>query len=296
MAHRIVCYGEVLWDIFPDYQKIGGAPLNVALRLNSFGNEACMISSVGKDELGDKLLEFVSAHGLDTSMIQKHLQLGTGAVQVSLDEGGSASYEIMHPKAWDRIQFRLEDEEAVKNSKAFIFGSLIARDQVSKSTLYKLLEHADFKVFDVNLRPPHYQFDALIELMEKADFLKLNDEELILICEFMGSESEVIEDNIEFLSKATSSESICVTKGGKGAVLYEGGIFHNNPGYKVVVADTVGAGDSFLATLIHHLLHGTSPSQALDYACAVGALVASNEGANPSLSKEDIFNFMSENL
>ena len=65
-----------------------------------------------------------------------------------------------------------------------------------------------------------------------------------------------------------------------------------NSGYKINVADTVGAGDSFLAGLLSKLLNQEEPQKAIDFACALGALVASNEGANPVITKESITNFM----
>ena len=57
---KITCFGEVLWDVFPTYKKIGGAPLNVALRLQSFNNDVTMISSVGNDEKGTMLLNYIA--------------------------------------------------------------------------------------------------------------------------------------------------------------------------------------------------------------------------------------------
>ena len=63
---------------------------------------------------------------------------------------------------------------------------------------------------------------------------------------------------------------------------------YRNPGYKVTVKDTVGAGDSFLASLIHQFLLDKNPQDALDYSCAVGSLVASKSGANESVSEDEI--------
>ena len=289
---KIVCFGEVLWDVFPTYQKIGGAPLNVGLRLASFGNQVTMISRIGEDALGDELLDYISKNGLDTTHIQKDSELGTGIVDVSLDPSGSASYEIMYPKAWDRIALTDQAKEAVTQSDAFIFGSLIARDPVSKSSLLELLKLAKFKVFDINLRPPHHELNTLSELMLKADMVKFNDEELDEICKAFGSEVSGIEAQIQFISEETNTESICVTRGGDGAILLVDNQFFSHPGYKVEVADTVGAGDSFLATLIHHLLQQERPENALNFACAVGAMVAHSEGANPSISNDEISEFI----
>ena len=177
---------------------------------------------------------------------------------------------------------------AVKNANAFVFGSLIARNDASYSTLLALLEVASYKVFDVNLRPPHYKISVLVELMQKADFIKFNDDELFEICKALNFNSDDLQKNIEFIFKKTNTDTICVTKGGDGAILYTGKTFYNNKGYKVEVVDTVGAGDSFLASLINKILKKETPQNAIDFACAVGALVASSTGANAKITNKAI--------
>lgn len=289
---KITCFGEVLWDVFPAHQKIGGAPLNVALRLQSLGNEASMISSVGDDENGKALMEYIIQNGLDSSCVQVHDKLQTGKVLVSLNDTGSATYEIKYPSAWDSIELTQEAMALVKQSDAFVFGSLVARDTVSRKTLYDLIEEAQFKVFDLNLRPPHYTKAVLTYLMERADFIKFNDDELYEVCQSLGSKYRSLEQNIHFISQNTNTKYICVTKGSHGAVLWYDGTFCYHSGYLVKVVDTVGAGDSFLGALISQLLNKITPQEAIDFACAVGALVAKSEGANPEISIKHIEEFM----
>ena len=128
--------------------------------------------------------------------------------------------------------------------------------------------------------------------MQKADFIKFNDEELYEISGFLGSTYKNLEQNIHFIADKTDTEHICVTKGEHGAVLlYDGQLFYNS-GYQITVSDTVGSGDSFLASLIHKLLQKEHPQKAIDFACAVGALVAQNEGANPKISEQEIVDFI----
>jgi fructokinase len=289
---KIVCFGEVLWDVFPNHKKIGGAPLNVATRLQSFKNDVAMISAIGKDSLGKLILEYLKEHHINSSEIQVLDHFETGEVEVTLNDKGAASYKIVHPKAWDKIQFTEKASAVVKNADAFVFGSLITRDEVSKNTLYKFLELPNYKVFDVNLRKPFYEKNILIELMQKANFIKFNDEEIYEIAAFLNSPYKNLEQNIHFLSKETNTKHICVTKGEHGAVLlYDNKMFYNS-GYQIKVADTVGSGDSFLATLISNLLQKENPQKAIDKACAVGALVAQKEGANPFISDKEISDFM----
>ncbi|MDV7188299.1 carbohydrate kinase [Lutibacter sp. TH_r2] len=285
---NLVCFGEVLWDVFPTHKKIGGAPLNVALRLQSLGNNVSIITRIGDDSEGMEIKEFVKNRGVSIENIQIDTTLKTGEVAVVLNEKGSASYTINFPRAWDNIQLTKKAKEITKKSDAFIFGSLIARNDASKNTLYQLLKIAKYKIFDINLRAPHYTLEVLNYLMKEADFIKFNDDEIFEIAEELHFKTESLEDTIKFIATQTNTKSICVTKGKHGAILYYNNTYFYNNGYKIVVKDTVGAGDSFLASLTDKLLRGSLPQEALNFACAVGAIVASNEGANPEIKKEAI--------
>jgi len=285
---KAVSYGEVLWDVFADGKKIGGAPLNLALRMQSLGCDVAMISCIGQDADGEEIVDYIKAQGLDTGGIIRTEDYPTGLVQVYVNERGSASYEISYPSAWDKIQLTDYARSLVADADVLIYGSLVCRDTVSKQSLEELLLNNVYKVFDVNLRPPHYTQAAIENLMGSANFIKFNDEELLEIATGMGSPHKLLEDNMEFIATKTKTRSMCVTKGKHGAVLMWEGSLYNNNGYPVKVIDTVGAGDSFLATLIMGLLIGENPQHAIDYACAVGALVAASAGANPILTEEKI--------
>jgi fructokinase len=289
---NVVSFGEVLWDLFPTHKKIGGAPLNVALRMNSLGAATTIISRVGADEDGNKIISFINNQDVSSDAIQIGEDYKTGVVNVMINEKGNASYDIHYPSSWDKITPTKEMYEKVSESDAFVFGSLICRDEVSRSTMYALLDKAKYKVLDANLRAPYYTADILYELMLKADFIKLNDEELYEISQQLESPYNSFEQNIKFIAEKTNTKQVCVTKGAFGAVLYYNGKFYYNSGYFIKVVDTVGAGDSFLASLIVKLLRGKSPQKSLNYACAVGALVAGHEGANPKISEKEISKFM----
>jgi len=285
---KYTCFGEVLWDVFKDHQKIGGAPLNVALRLNSFEDSVAMISAVGNDGLGQELIKYLDENELSSKYVQIDNEHPTGKVNVTLDAKGSATYDIKYPASWDFIELNDQNLKLAQKSEVFIYGSLICRNAVSKHTLLELLNHANFKVFDVNLRAPFYSFQLLHELMLKADFVKFNDEELDLISKNLKSGFNNIEDNVAFIAQKFNVSHICVTRGGDGAVLWINGQFYFNSGYSITVKDTVGAGDSFLASLIYKITNDEPPQDALNFACAVGALVAGSEGANPKIAMEAI--------
>ena len=289
--YQYIVFGEVLWDHFPTYSTVGGAPLNVALRLKSLGAEVNLISAIGVDDYGEKIVQLLEKSGIDTSTLTKS-NYKTGAVNVVLNDKGNASYDIVYPSAWDKIEFSEEVAEKVVDSDLFVFGSLATRDEDSKMSLKFYLNRANYNVFDVNLRAPHYTYDGIKELMEVADMIKLNDEELYEIAWALGSKYNSFRQNIEFLSQLTNTNTICVTKGAFGAVLYQNGNFYNNNGYKVKVVDTVGSGDSFLATMLYTLFTSNDPQNAIDKGCAVGAIVANSEGANPEISSDKIKEFM----
>lgn len=288
MSLNAVCFGEVLWDVFPDHKKIGGAPLNVAIRLQSFGIDTAIVSRIGNDVNGAILVDYIQENGVSTDYIQNDNEYKTGEVTVFLDEKRSATYDINYPVAWDKIEFTTELQTLLTNADVFIFGSLVCRDNISKETLYQSLKLSKFKVFDVNIRNPHYTQKAILELMNMSNFIKFNDEEIIQICKFNKLSINSIEEQIKSISKFTNTKQICVTRGSNGAVLYINNTFYYNNGIQVKVADTVGAGDSFLATLVSQLLHKEDPQKALDFACAIGAIVASKKGANPKISADDI--------
>lgn len=289
---NIVSYGEVLWDVFPTHKKIGGAPLNVAIRIASFNNEVSMISAVGNDESGKKVLSFLNENNINTSCVQVLNDYKTGEVKVTLNNKGSASYTIEYPSAWDKITLTRASKLAVQQADALLFGSLATRDAVSKNTLYNLIKHAKYKVFDLNLRAPHYSEEVLFYLMLQADFIKLNDEELYEVSTLLDSKFNSLEQNLKFIAEKTNTKHMCITKGAFGAVLMYNDKLYYNSGYKIKVVDTVGAGDSFLGSLISKLVNKEEPQIAIDFACAVGALVAQSEGANPRLDKTDIERFM----
>lgn len=288
----IVCFGEVLFDVFPTHKKIGGAPLNVALRLASLGAKAQIISRVGNDEIGREILDYIKKNGVSINSIQTDETLSTGEVLVQLNDKGSASYTINYPVAWDKIECNPEAENTVKKADAFVFGSLVCRDLTSYQTLLELINYAKYKIFDVNLRAPFYTKEILISLMLQSDFIKFNDDELYEISAFLNSPYHSLEQNILFIAERTNTKHICVTKGSHGAVLFYNEKMYYNSGYKIDVVDTVGSGDSFLASLLSKLLTTNNPQKAIDFACAMGALVATNTGANPKISIKEIDEFM----
>jgi fructokinase len=285
MSKKVLCFGEALWDNFPDYKEIGGAPLNVAFHLKKLGVKTEFITRVGEDKMGSQILEFLNKVNFDNSLIQIDKKFNTGEVNISLDKSKSANYIIKYPCAWDKIEMSDHYIKVVKNSDFFVFGSLISRDKISRETLLKLIDHANFKIFDVNIRDPYYDFELISFLMQKSNMIKFNEEELERISKDLGVISNSIENKIIEISKMTSTELICLTLGEKGVVFYDSK-FHYQDAINTKVLNTVGAGDSFLAMLIEGIISNKKPELFLKRAAALSSFVCSKYGPNPEYNKD----------
>ena len=285
---KITAFGEILWDNLPTGKVLGGAPVNLLTHLAALGADCSVISRCGNDADGAALREAIRRKHVAIDFIQTDPQLATSQVLVQLNDEGCVHYDIVYPCAWDKIQANEAAKSRVAQSDVFIFGSLSVRDAVSRQALAELLPHASFKIFDVNLRPPHYQLAHLSDMMRQADFIKLNDDELHEIATALGSPYRSIEQNIRFIAEHTHTRQICVTLGKHGALYFCDGELFAHHGYRVTVADTVGAGDSFLAGFIHQYLQRKPPQEILAFACTLGSLVASRHGATPEVSLAEI--------
>lgn len=278
-----ICFGEVLWDCLPTGRFIGGAPLNVAFHLHQLGLRAVPVSAVGRDELGEELLERVLSWGIETKFITWHGALPTGTVTASLDAHGNATYKIHEGVAWDDIEVSDELLALAGDCDALVYGTLAQRSAHNRHQLDSLLEAAAgaLKVCDVNLRPPFDSFERAWELAREADLIKLNEQEIKRLLD--GSELHHDLESLAIeLSQQTGVGSICVTAGPKGAGLLYEEKWHWVDAEPVIVADTVGAGDAFLAELVTSLLEPDADAwECLRRACRLGEFVASQHGATP---------------
>lgn len=287
--HRVVCFGEVLWDILPGGAVPGGAPMNVAYHLHKLKKNPALITSIGVDEKGKELIKIFTDYGMCIDFFQTNKNYETGKVFAQPNEHNEMVYDIVKPSAWDFIEWKNEMEALVADATFFVFGSLAARNDVSKKTLMKLLESAKTKVVDINLRAPHFTKKIVEELLTKADLLKLNLAELELISDWF-SKYKNIDDRVHSISDKFKIENMVVTLGGDGAKLYYNGNAYTQNGFKVTVADTVGSGDAFLAGLLAKLLDNASPADALEFASRMGAFVATQKGGCPSYDMKQVEN------
>ena len=266
--------------------------MNVSAHLQNLGIPAIMISRVGKDELGAEIKAFMKAHHLDTRRVQTDPVHPTGMVKVTIAANNDATYEIVHPVAWDFINATPKLCELVGEAKAIVFGTLACRDTITRTSLTRLLEHAPLAIYDVNLRPPHYSKSVIESFLHLADIVKMNDDELKIINGWFGVATQSDEETLSYLKDKFALDALIVTQGGDGAMLLDETGFYKAYGYKVKVADTVGSGDAFLAGYLKNRFEGTPAQETLDYACALGAVVAMHRGANPPIQEKDVFAIM----
>ena len=282
----VVCFGEILWDFLPDALYPGGAPLNVAYHLRRLGRRPYLVSAVGRDQLGDELLRRLRHWDIGTAGITRHADRPTGTVRASLAMRGDARYEITADVALDQIVLSAGTRRAVGAAQAIVFGSLAQRSAANVRALDRLLAHGragSWWVFDVNLRPPHDDLDLVRTLARRATLLKLNAAEAARLADGAAEASGREETDARRLAARTGCATVCVTAGERGAGLLRAGLWHWEPGRPVTVADTVGAGDAFLAALVNHLLNGRMPDgEVLARACRLGEWVASRRGATPA--------------
>lgn len=286
MPYRVICFGEILWDFLPKGKEPGGAPLNVTYHLNKTGVPSALISRIGKDGLGEELMKVLLEKKIPTPFIGIDPLHETGKVFADTNQKEEVTYRIVEPVAWDFIEWHPEYEKALAAADYFVFGSLACRNEGSRNTLLRLLEAGAVKVFDVNLRPPHFKQEIITDLMGRADIVKLNHHELELISGwFKGPKDE--KGQMALLQDKFSINPIVVTRGARGASLLTDGKWYEQGGFKVQVVDTVGSGDAFLAGFLASLLNRNDPQHCLQVACALGATVARYSGACPDYAMEE---------
>jgi fructokinase len=291
--HKVVCFGEVLWDILPSAAVPGGAPMNVAYHLQKLIKNPALITRIGMDDKGQELMNIFSDHGVCTDYFQVDDKYETGKVFASPNEYNEVVYDIVKPVAWDFIAWDNAFIELLANAEFFVFGSLAARNKASKDTLFRLLEIARNKVLDINLRAPHYNRRIVEQLLRKTDFVKMNLAELELITGWFSNHTSV-EDRLKSIQDKFSISNMVVTMGGEGAMLCMNGEITKHGGFKVDVLDTVGSGDAFLAGLLSHLLDNADNKEALEFASGLGAFIATQRGACPDYNIDEIKNLIDD--
>ena len=280
-AKTIFSLGEILWDIFPEGKKIGGAPANVVFYLSRLDENPVLVSRVGTDSLGEEALAICQNCSLKTDFIQKDEVHSTGKVNVHLDSQGVPRFEIQDNVAWDFIEESPPLFLTIKEADAVCFGTLAQRHEKSRTTIRRLLEQTRtdcLKVLDLNLRFPYFDKELIEASLRMADVLKLNSDELAIVSELFslnGVELELLRTLLEKFS----IKVIGLTTGENGSILLSDEKEFRHPGYCISAVDTVGAGDAFTAALVHGLLSGLELEEINDFANRLASLVCTKKGA-----------------
>ena len=282
----VVGIGELLWDIFPDQKKAGGAPINFVYHATQMGSEGCAISAVGDDSLGAEIVRELEKNNIGNCM--ETVDFPTGRVLVELNDG-IPSYSIIEDVAWDYIPLTEKAVELVKVADAVCFGTLAQRSPISHATIKKLLEYTPesaLRFFDINLRQNYHSKELIEECLLEANVFKLNDEEFVALrsmFDLAGSDDDVCRKIME----KYGLRYLILTAGGDSSTIYSQLEKSVIPTPKVEVADTVGAGDSFSGAFVYSILTGKSMSESHREAVDIAAFVCTQHGAWPPYPEMD---------
>lgn len=284
----VLSFGEVLWDVYPDKEFIGGAPLNFASHFAKCGGKSFMLSAVGEDALGQKTIETVESLGVDTKFINKSTKQ-TGKCLVTLDDKGVPSYNLLCDVAYDDIKYESFGGE---HFDALYFGTLSLRSQNNLDTLCKVMNDNKFsQIFvDINIRPPFYSENTIDFALRSASIVKISDEELGIVMQALGKgfDNDLKKSAQLLCEKYKNLEIVIITKGEKGAFAYNCKTKESFEvkAQKVKAISTVGAGDSFSAAFLSKLMSGNDIKLCLEFASKISAFVVSKHEAIPEYDKD----------
>jgi len=278
---EVVCWGEILWDRFPDGRRLGGAPANVAYHLAALGARVALISRVGNGEPGRTARAALADRGVDVSLIQVDADLPTGSVEVDTDGDGNATYRLNRGGAWEHIALTGDGAARVAGASALVYGTFCQRNPEARDALMRALDTAPercLRVCDPNLRATGVDLDILIASLERADVVKINHREAETIERLVGTGDAVA----WLLGKR--ARLVAFTRGADGSCLHTQAEKIDHSGFPASGGDTVGAGDAYTAVLVRGLLADAPLPSLVERADRYGAFVASQRGATPKIS------------
>jgi fructokinase len=284
----VVGLGEVLWDILPSGKVLGGAPANFAYMANVLGDQGIVASRVGTDQLGHEVREALAALDLTTRFLQEDPHHETGSAKVLIDTLGQPTFTITESVSWDFLEWTPGWEELSQTADVICFGSLAQRSSISAGTIDCFLQNARsdvLRIFDVNLRQSYYRKAILRRSLQHANIVKLTDQELYRLSSLLQLGSGSDEILARALLRQWDLRLVCVTRGARGSLLVSEEEIVEHHGYPVQVVDTVGAGDAFTASLVHHFIRGRSLREISECANQFASWVATQTGAMPRINQ-----------
>ncbi|HEV2704747.1 MAG TPA: carbohydrate kinase [Pyrinomonadaceae bacterium] len=282
--------GELIWDVLPEGKQLGGAPTNFAYISRLVGDRSTVATRVGTDAWGSEAVMRLDALGVETRYVQRDTEHPTGTVRVRLDARGEATFEVNQNSAWDYLAWTREWQELAARADAVCFGTLGQRAPQARAVISSFLRAtrpAALRVFDVNLRHSFFDASMLADSLTLARVVKLNSDELPLVASMLGLDAAGDEAALSLqLLRDFSLDVVAVTRGARGSLLFSRDEQVEHEGFRVRVADTIGAGDAFAAALTHQLLRRAPLERASRAANWTGAWVAGRCGATPQVDVE----------
>jgi fructokinase len=284
---NVIAIGELLWDIFPNQKRLGGAPTNFAIhcaQLSGDKHSVMLASAVGDDDLGAAAVKAIEKTEVNAGLVST-VAHPTGRVIVSIDGSGSPSYDIAADVAWDHLPDNEALAKAVSTAHAICFGTLAQRSKVSRAAIQKAVSATSdscLRVLDINLRPTMTDPKVFQQSLEVANVLKLSDEELPVLAKQFSLTGDV-QSKLRALQERFELTAVAYTRGAHGADLIRGDEISHCPGITTEVVDTVGAGDAFTAALAVGLLEQQPLDEINQRACRIAAFVCSQNGATPKV-------------
>lgn len=294
MSEKIICgLGELLWDLLPEGDRLGGAPANFAVMASRLGNRGVIASSLGSDERGERARAVLGGFPVDTSYLQTDAEHPTGTVGVEI-LNGEPRYVIHAPAAWDFLECTPGWRALAAEADAVCFGTLAQRESESRETIRKFLRATRpecVRVFDANLRAPFFSARTIAESLPMATIFKLNENEVPIVLGMLGRTAVDVSEHWEgalpevarWLLGRYPLQMVAITMGERGSLLASRNGIDQHPGMQTKVADTVGAGDAFTAGLVDAFLRGTTLAEMNQVANRWGGWVASKPGAMPEM-------------
>jgi fructokinase len=290
-SSSVIAIGEVLWDLLPTGPVLGGAPLNFAFRMAELGFDSRVLTRVGADQRGAEAKRLAGVAKMDCSLWQTDPAAPTGTVNVTFDGAGKPDFTIVPDVAYDRLEATPDALAAVATAGCLYFGTLIQRTPHARGQVSRLLEAAEkavaLKVLDLNLRRDCHTPESILGSLERADVVKLSDEEAMLVAKLFGLSADSLPTLARRIIGHIPAKILAVTLGADGALVVDrGGNLVEVPGEQVVVADTCGCGDAFTAGLVGGLLSDRSLSESVRLGVKLGSIVATQSGATQPLPPE----------
>ena len=268
-------FGDVLFDCFPDGSRVvGGAPFNVAWNLQAFGLAPQFISRISDDLDGKEITTLMANWQISQAALQIDPINPTGLVRVEIYHG-EPHYDIVADSAYDFIDANLLP--IIKTDGILYHGSLALRNPIPLKALQVLKSNHQGKIFvDVNLRDPWWQKETLFSLLDDANWVKINEHELELLC----PEASGLESAINIFSKRFDLDILIITFGEKGAIARNKQQFIKvQPTANTEVVDTVGAGDAFASVFLLGLSKEWSIETTLERVRALADEIVTRQGA-----------------